>query len=333
MEQRSRSTIVGIQALRFFAALGIVGLHTGKIPGAAMAGVDLFFVISGFIMVVTSDKLFATRGGALTFWRNRAERILPMYWLATLFAVALTPSSDHSWPHVVTSALLLPYKEMPFLVVGWTLVNEAFFYLLFGLALFFTRRPAIIGLAVVMFMLAIVGQWVSNAPIQTYWFNVMSREFAAGALVGLAWLEGWRLPKAVGAVLIAAGIVAFGFLFTTPSLLLISREISFGLPCLAIVAGIVLPNWQPAAKPLSDLFDLLGSSSYALYLTHTTILWILRPYMPEFVNAAIAILFGVVVYLFLEKPLMRLIRSKSRPKKQQQPNPPLLTPVQPGSAE
>src|SRR6476620_2791854 len=146
--ESSRPDIVSIQMLRGIAAMMVVFVHLdvqlrrlnlGSVDSAWMAsGVDIFFVISGFIMWVTTVR--RPQITAAEFMRNRIVRIVPLYWAISLFVLATTllaPSLLHTTvfdaPHVVTSFLFLPWRDpvtgdfWPLLVPGWTLNFEMLF--------------------------------------------------------------------------------------------------------------------------------------------------------------------------------------------------------------
>ena len=159
-------TIHSIQHLRGVAAIGVVYFHT-KVYLADFAwplgrqfgygGVDLFFVISGVIMMMTT---FDRRETPVGFYLKRILRVVPLYWAATLACVALfmiVPSAflkqSASVQHILLSMLFVPHLSpgeagaAPFLQIGWTLNFEMFFYFVFGLTLWLRnakRRLAVI---------------------------------------------------------------------------------------------------------------------------------------------------------------------------------------------
>ena len=108
------------------------------------AGVDIFFVVSGFIMVVTTMKRDMAPG---EFLLHRIARIVPVYWVVTilLFAIVMygfkpvgIMRMQPDW--LAKSLLFIPFdrdgRVEPIISVGWTLNYEMFFYLLFALGLF-----------------------------------------------------------------------------------------------------------------------------------------------------------------------------------------------------
>jgi exopolysaccharide production protein ExoZ len=167
-------TLLGIQVLRAVAALTVMLVHLSSeialklgqapLPGAAFfgIGVDLFFVISGFIIVYASETLFQTPRGGRTFFLRRLLRIAPIYYVATAILLIHVfarydslAAANMSWVQLWTSLLFIPYPApngdiTPILVVGWTLNYEMFFYLLFALAVFLPRTQAVVATAAVL---------------------------------------------------------------------------------------------------------------------------------------------------------------------------------------
>ena len=153
--------IEGIQILRAVAALMVV-LHHARLsvpgsdawPSFGAAGVDIFFVISGFVMAYTtsivssrpvaevaSTGLLAKAG---KFLRKRVVRVVPLYWLALLWTSRRDLMHAHIGTDLVKDFLFLPHPNnvfhswlAPTLQQGWTLNYEAFFYILFAVAILF----------------------------------------------------------------------------------------------------------------------------------------------------------------------------------------------------
>jgi hypothetical protein len=93
-----------------------------------MSGVDIFFVLSGFIMVAVAGKDI----GAIQFLWRRAIRIYPPYWLVTLIILEFSRVGAAAATDTISlwrSFLLVPDSGLPLLTVGWTLVHEVYFYL------------------------------------------------------------------------------------------------------------------------------------------------------------------------------------------------------------
>jgi peptidoglycan/LPS O-acetylase OafA/YrhL len=97
-------------------------------------GVDIFFVISGFVMVYSSERLFGQPGAPITFFARRLARIVPLFWAATTILVwVVVPYA--STKAVLGSLFFGPHipSEAPLLLVGWTLIFEMFFYVVFAI--------------------------------------------------------------------------------------------------------------------------------------------------------------------------------------------------------
>lgn len=291
-ELRSFQTI---QALRAVAALMVViyhMVHAETVHGGGVAllggpahfgyaGVDVFFVISGFIMATVTTGRFGSPAGALDFLCRRAIRIFPLYWLCTLAIIALMAlrpdalSSSFGDSGLIRSLLLVPQEGGPLLVVGWTLTYELFFYAMTALALAVGSasrvRAMVLGWAAVLLLLQAV-------PTQSPWANVLtsplSLEFMAGALAGLYWR---KLPDLLAWPAVASGIawmVAAGLLlaeFPNHGQSHGTRVVAFGLPSTLLIIGLARMEAEGRVRP-KGLLVQLGNASYSLYLTHLFVL-------------------------------------------------------------
>jgi exopolysaccharide production protein ExoZ len=276
-------TIVSVQALRAIAALAVALCHfdelrvwlageTGPYPLDPLAsGVDLFFVISGFVMVYSSGDLFGAKGGAATFLARRVARVVPPYWLVMLAAIPLL-SLPHDWESLAWSYLFFPFRSadniVPVYGVGWTLNFEMYFYALFAALIFLRRSLAVPALCASLVAIVVLGQWFkpSLAPLQ-FWSDPIILEFVFGMVLALLYINGVRLAVPIRGGLVVAGIAAIGFFETRmpPSGF---RVVEWGFPAAMIFAGTVLGrdiNFGRLRAPV----EILGNSSYALYLTHS----------------------------------------------------------------
>ena len=334
--------ILPIQYLRGIAALAVVWHHaTNQIPGMAafvpwdfgVSGVDVFFVISGFIMVTTTWDRAIT---PLEFWRRRFLRVVPLYWLLTLAMVTLAlaaPSLFKSLkvaPVTLLQSLLFvphfsqsfPGNVWPLLVPGWTLNFEMFFYVVFGTLLVLPRSPRMQTLVAVLVGLVALGTLLGpleSAAAQTY-THPMLLEFAGGALLGAWWKSAPRaLPAEDALVLIAAGTWML-FLRERGPLGAASSIVG----AMLVVAGALGTRFASLQVPL---LRALGDASYSLYLTHLFTLGALRVVwlrvMPGSPNSAEAAAFmavacvacsivGGYAYRWVESPLLAAL---SRPRK------------------
>lgn len=198
------SRINSIQYLRGIASCAIVLRHltdrTAKYniiaPGLNNIdiggwGIDLFFVISGFVMVYITQKDEASIKYVLNFWLRRFLRISPLYYLITLIAVL----AYFKWPnqtkikpsveHIIYSLTYLPYHTAPIVGVGWSLDYEMYFYLVFGIILFLPNQkqmPAIFLWSLVFVGFGLVYQ--GNDPLILQVTSPLLIEFILGFVIG-----------------------------------------------------------------------------------------------------------------------------------------------------
>jgi len=242
---------------------GISSVFSGQFHGWGAAGVDLFFVISGFIMVVVQNK---TPRRPMTFMANRIARIVPLYWLLTLAIIALMavlPSAFNgtlqfdlqSLKNLLQSLFFISgqWDRSPVLYVGWTLEFEMFFYLTFAVGILtgnLTRGAVLVtGIILVMLTMGL------TKPI--------ALEFIFGMGCGLLWIHG-RLPRVSQPILwamIAATLAIVVFLSPVVASQDFLRPLLWGFPAAGIVA---------AALGLSQIrrgfWTFLGDTSYSIYL-------------------------------------------------------------------
>ena len=315
--------------------MGVLVFHAaaraGSSFGVGAAGVDVFFVISGFIMWVVTCRRPPTPGA---FLARRAERIIPLYWLVTLAAAGTALLAPSAFPamrptaaHVAQSLLFVPHRDStgliaPLIVPGWTLNYEVLFYLLFAVTLLGPARWRawlVSGVLCGLVALRPLGDG-ANALWATYTDPILL-EFAAGLWLGWAW-SAERLPgRAVAAALMVLGVAGFAATAIAGTDVSGARVLLWGLPAAALVTGAVsferhgrIPRWRA--------LEAIGDASYSIYLVHglaiSAVLRLLRPIgaAPPVFVFGVAILAGVcsglVSYHGLERPLMRLFKRRAR---------------------
>jgi peptidoglycan/LPS O-acetylase OafA/YrhL len=337
-----------LQALRFVAAALVLVGHTfmeavqhGLALGSAErltrlpwgVGVDVFFVISGFIIATASlDK---PRGGesVIDFLAHRLIRVWPTYAFFTalmLAAVLLVPSflrhATLSVSHTLASFVFLPWPRpgdghlYPLLGQGWTLNYEMFFYLAFAAVLFLPARRRVPALVLSGIALIALGQFATLPPWLTFYSRPVIAEFLFGVLLSVAYRR-FAPPPWFGFALIAAAVA---FLAIVPIDTEVEwRSIGAGLPAAALVAGTLFSG-MPGERLLgSRLLVLLGDASYALYLCHTfvvnAVLWLLlkllghAPTALFFFTAVVgSLIASVVTYWLVEQPFLRLLKPRYR---------------------
>lgn len=292
MHHRERfETLWSIQYLRAAAALMVVWHHAlhqvedyeALLPRSSFGanGVDLFFVISGLIMVLT------TQGRDVSPWdfaRRRLIRIVPLYWLVTIgivIGVSLAPglfkTTDIGWRHVAQSLLFIPHYSpsfpsmiWPVLVPGWSLNYEMFFYGLFALCLFLPARRTVPAVLTLLGSLVAAGAlWgpFADASLVSY-TNPMLLQFGCGVVIG--WLHCHQRLD-IGPWL-AAGLGATGTV-----LLCLDISDAYRLTALSGSAALVLSALSPAvAGWQSEFWRRLGDASYSIYLIHIPALGVAR---------------------------------------------------------
>ncbi|MBC7602385.1 MAG: acyltransferase [Ramlibacter sp.] len=283
----------------------VIGLHL--LEGWGWGGVDLFFVISGFIMVYVQRTKQAT---PTEFFVNRVVRIAPLYWLLTLLLAALIWSVPAAFntkgiPVDWTLASLgftsqLIFDRMPVLFDGWTLEFEMMFYVLFAASLAlkdFNRSVAVCCGAVVVW--AVLSR------------QYLVLEFAMGMCIGWAFVRR-RFVYERPIVPLAVGLAAFLLtVWTKPGVA--DRVVHYGIPAALILYGSIYIH-----QSTNRVFIRIGDASYAIYLVqvftvsafYKLVKYIAPPAALSDLYAAVCVLVtvgaGCLIYAFVESPLARL---------------------------
>ncbi len=309
-----RPQVVSIQYLRGIAALGVVlyhaSLHAGSPIATGAFGVNLFFVISGFLMVAITDET----SRPWPFLKDRFLRIVPLYWLATFAQLAFwfvsgVGLADPGW--WAASLLFFPMRYpaapehvVPVIYQGWTLNYEVMFYLAFGLVLFLPRRLQLPVLSAAFIALVIVGYASAGLPTAIdFWTRPIIIEFLVGAWLGWLWTR--RDGSGIlGWILIAGGAVQI--LLPQPPVL------GYAL----ILAGALMLDQRGlvASWPVPKL---IGDASYSIYLWHYFGIWIAAAAigglaLPTFLliplQFAAGLAAGLLAYVAVEAPILAFFR-------------------------
>jgi len=319
--------IANLQAVRALAAIAVVVFHFGLLPatklrfGVGAAGVDLFFVLSGFIIAHSSAR------SARHFLAHRLIRVLPAYWIATVIAAlftlqALTGAEALDW--LVQSLFYLPGPGgRPALIfVGWTLIYELVFYILYWAALRCGPERAPLVALPLLLILGLAHLPAAPGP----WPLLL--EFAIGIGIFLLTERTGALRAVSGRAGLALAALGLALLPAMPLLTSddpdayqsIARVLCSGLPAGAIILGLVAAERRGLAIR-SNAVLLLGAASYAIYLLHPITvgqLLQLPPAAPPrnwlYCLAAVAVTVGLAVafHLWVEAPLLRWMRGLLR---------------------
>ena len=287
-----------VQVLRGVASLLVVFYHAtinsndelnksflGNIFLSGFSGVDIFFVLSGFIITYTGLKNYTQPGKMQLFIRRRLVRIYPTYWIIiSLFLLAqiLLPAF-YKTPFVLSfSNLLSTYSLWPGHVmvngVSWTLSFELFFYLLFLLVFILPHKKwafAVFAIyTALILILSATGLYKDFTPGLRFLFHPLNVEFFMGVLSALIIS---KIPARAGIWLIISGtllLILTSALNNVEIKLLSSdfnRVIFFGIPAFLLIAGVVSYEINFKVKT-HNLFLRLGEASYSLYLMHLPVI-------------------------------------------------------------
>jgi exopolysaccharide production protein ExoZ len=297
----NKRSIDWIQALRGIAAMMVVVTHARHFPegtpweGFAQRlmfpgamGVDLFFLVSGFIMAYTTAGSDGSARYVGRFFIKRFSRIWPVYVVLSLIAVMVLDGVGFfvsDWPVVAKSFLFLPVNatQLPYLglayPLGWTLNFEAYFYLVFGLSMLCGkwRWNVFFGwlVASLVILPAVATGVVSLDPAQSHGFpawieqitNPIIWEFAAGVVIGLAYRSPVQWGTPISLVLACAVAIAFAIYWTISGAAVFHGIGQWGGPLALVMFAMAFASKQmhiPAPRALV----WLGKVSFSLYLTH-----------------------------------------------------------------
>ncbi|WP_250456072.1 acyltransferase [Caballeronia sp. ATUFL_M2_KS44] len=357
--QRSNGTkLGGLQALRAFAVALVVYFHIATAVftyhggGATslflstyqvgQAGVDIFFVISGFIMFYTRKDSANGFKGATTFLKHRFQRVMPLYWFWTAIFIALWyfgfVHKSVAFPDsttIIGSLLLWPMKNViepyqPILSQGWTLSFEAYFYVFFAVAILARVPNRVMApfLCAVYAALYLLARAFSHEPSVLHLTgSPLICEFIFGMIAA-------QIAKALARSIFKSRIAyaAIGVAFIAFVAMVTSayyevrldkyRVLIYGVPAFAIILGVVVYDMvRPVA---SKVLLFVGNASYSIYLTHGFLSMLagsaLKRGLGHSVNADVLCIAGTIAtvaassltYVAIEKPMLRLVHCQRR---------------------
>ncbi len=303
------------------------------------SGVDLFFVISGFVIFSVAMN---PNTSPKEFLRRRFIRVVPLYWFFTsmfiLFSLYI-PNFNTSFifhaNQAIKSFLFIPHyhpshsKEIwPILIPGWSLNYEIFFYIIFA-GILLTGRIYIFSKITIIFTSIITLKLFieSKNPIFVAYTNPIIFEFVAGIFFANLYYNTslFKNRKNIQYIGIALIIISFFLLLLSlhPNIGQIPRAIKWGLPTSLIIFGCLLSEDLIAKFKISFL-RVLGNASYSIYLSHSfgigacTFMWkrINYPlqgislFLFTIISFLVCILCGIIAYYLIEKPLLTFLQEK-----------------------
>ena len=299
-----------------------------------VAGVDLFFVISGFVMIAVSQwRQDPSASRPIRFFYNRVTRIYPVYWFYSALVLAvflyrpeMVNSSQGSQVNIIESFLLWPQRLAPLLAVAWTLTHEMYFYIVFTIMLWGESRQ-ITGYLALWMVIVIVGDTITGGlprPELKIIFHPLTMEFIAGCFVALIIHKGvkgyGRMAFICGSILLIVNMLTGHFCFDNALPEKWYRVLFFGLPSALMVYGAVASELR-GALGFPKWLVAVGDASYSIYLSHILVLSLLGRvwyrlgqkglYDNIFVFVCMLLLvvvYGHLSYLYIEKPLIRGFR-------------------------
>ena len=341
----------GVQALRFAAATAVVVTHAVDLAGTRLGletvlaggtlenfgavGVDVFFVISGFIIATTTQGQTGVGAAGAFLWR-RFRRVAPIYWLLSLPILIGMARGGTLSPEVAAATFLFwPFSGLemtfPALGPGWTLCFEMLFYAGFGLAIagraMAGGRRVGWGLVGTYAAMLAVGLVVA-APVLRFWGAPIIVEFLLGVGIASAWRRAppWLVSWAVGLALVGFGlglVVGYGGIDDVRALNDpwngLRRVAVWGLPSALLVFGVVrMERGDRAPGRLERAAAFMGDASYSIYLTHVLMIRALGRLfesgmiaLPGDAVAGLTVFAslaaGVAVHLWVERPVLKIL--------------------------
>lgn len=292
----------GIQLLRAIACIFVVLCHT-QATNIGSWGVDIFFVISGFMLMYSTHS-----NGDKFFWK-RTKKIVPLYWFMTIVTsilICLVPwlfnSYEFKWEYLMKSLFFIPYQHngivQPVYGLGWTLNYEVFVYLVFGISMHISHKYRAAITSIVCIILTIVGEGISEPILISFYGSGVLVEFVAG--MALYYIIG-RLNGEINTYLCLGMILISFALFVLAGS--VSRYLNIVFAVVAFVGAWKLGECMNGDKLTVKMLVCVGNASYCVYLTHIYAVRIVEKMLavlPVAIQACMAVLsaciIGVIVY-------------------------------------
>lgn len=323
--------LINIQYLRAFAALLVVASHAVKelthsshanIPDTfniillGQFGVDIFFIISGFIMYYVTINNSNSINSSIIFLQKRIIRIVPIYWILTIITIAisvfLSQLKNNNYldvDYIISSFMFIPALRVsdgnitPVFGLGWTLNYEMFFYCIFAVLLLLPRKYLLLSATVVFSIIVFAGSNIEKSSVITwYWSRPIILEFILGLFIASLFNKGYLLSRLQGLIVFSSGI--FIWIYSSSLVTASSPEYRFwcwGISASLIVASVMLTKRMITDQRhtfLSNIGTRVGDASFSLYLSHMFVLRALTMLLPiEFLGSAYSFIYLVLSLL------------------------------------
>jgi len=299
------SKVEVIQELRGIASIGVLLWHASTFLGpygtgiggtlflsAPTMGVDLFFVICGFVMVVSSIRPDGRVVAPGAFFARRFARIYPLYFIATLSIFMVEPSVPiQTIGRLLRSLVLMPHADgeapgitAPTLNVGWTIIYEVEFYLIFGLSLLLGKNywKGLAGwFAVAMILPALLASTSIVNPYSAIvglpanfqiLFNPLNWLFACGIVIALVYRSPFRIENPFAVRVLSLAAIALAITQYAMQFRVVHGVFGAGLSMVPLVFILTLGSKTVNLSP-NRVLSHLGRISFSLYLLHPSAIW------------------------------------------------------------
>ena len=319
-----QNKIDSIQVLRFFAAFSVMMVHL-PVFEFGIWGVDIFFVISGFIM------MYVTENNEKFFLLKRIFRIVPLYWILTLgvfvlaiFIPEVLNNTTANTAHLIKSLFFIPFDKngtghFPILFLGWTLNFEVIFYFLFSLSLVFFKENRMIACSIFIIIFLVFNKVFSE---KNFIFETYANDIFIEFIFGMILFTIWKRYKNKISTNLTNHFICLTILLVSIFILNyynFSRSISYGLPSLILaIYFLFFLNHLKFPKILVSL----GDASYCIYLLHPYIIQFFYKILEineydiiielffTLIISIIVFIISLLIYKFIEFPINGSLRKK-----------------------
>jgi exopolysaccharide production protein ExoZ len=302
--------LYSLQFLRFIASLFVISFHL-RLMQSGYKGVDVFFVMSGFVMYYST--FLVAKKNAVTFFVNRLTKIYLLYWIALLLCYFVTPYRiNYSF---IKTALLLP-GHFTVLRVSWSLAFELYFYFLFGGIIYFlpikNYKVIFLPLLVVSTVITILN--TTSFSFKGHLINALLGENCWEFLLGIAGAylfanKSQTINKNMLLIIVVIAGLALTFIgihYGNPFSYLVYGSLSFFIiTCITILEKKIF--FSPGTQ---RIINMLGDSSYAIYLIGPIIINVINPasFIVKIFSVLLLVMISILINKFVENKLLKLSR-------------------------